>query len=78
MSNSSTGPTPGQSGRGVMAISQSSSITEALPSEYLVSGHLLGDGFYHSVEMQSVYSTAPAYWAIITLNNTEKRKRFSQ
>ena len=42
-------------------IPQSSSITEASPSDYLVSypGHSLGES-YPSAEMQSVYSAAPA------------------
>ena len=59
--------TPGQGGpgsnanKGVLRISQSSSITGALPSNCLVSylGHSLGES-YSSVEMQSVYSSTPA------------------
>ena len=62
--------TPSQSGlgsdvnEGVLCISQSFSITEALQSDYLVSypGHSLG-WFYSSTEIQSVYSEAPAEWA---------------
>ena len=47
-------------------VPQSSCITEAIPSDYLVSypGHLFGE-FYSFVEMQSVYSAAPADWAKI-------------
>ena len=79
MSNSSIWPinstlsgatTPGQSRPGsngnerVLCIPQSSSITEASPSDCLMSylGHLLGES-YPSAEMQLVYSTAPANWA---------------
>ena len=55
--------TLGQSGsesdgnEGVLHIQQSSSITEASPSNFLVSypGHSLGES-YPSIEMQSVYS----------------------
>ena len=48
---------------GVLRISQSSSINGTSPSDCLVSypGHSFGVG---SAEMQSVYSTAPADWAI--------------
>ena len=63
--------TPGQSGpgsngnKGVLLIPQSSSSTGTSPSDCLVSytGHSLGRS-YHSAEVQSVYSTAPADWAI--------------
>ena len=63
--------TPDQSGPGsdsnkrVLSIPQSSSITEALPSDCLVSypGHSLRK-FYPSAEVQSVYSAAPADWII--------------
>ena len=59
--------TPGQSGpesnnnEGVLCIPQSSSITEASPSDCLVSypGHLLGES-YPSAEIQSAYSAAQA------------------
>ena len=62
---------PGQSGpgsddnNGVLRIPQSFSITGASPSDCLVSypGHLLGES-YPSAEVQSVYFTAPAEWAI--------------
>ena len=58
--------TPGQSRRGsdgnegVIDNPQSSSITEAQPSDCLVSyqGHLLGGESYLSTEMQLVYSTS--------------------
>ena len=56
---------PGSDGnKGVLSIPQSSSITGASPSDCSVSypGHLLG-GSYPSAEMQSIYSTAPIYWA---------------
>ena len=76
--NPSIGPlsgatTPGQSGpgsngnEGVLRIPQSSSIAGTSPSDCLVSypGHLLrGGGSYPSAEVPSVYSTAPADWAI--------------
>ena len=63
--------TPGQTGfggdgiEGVHCISLSSSITEASPSDCLVSylGHSLEESC-SSAEMQSVYSAAPADWAI--------------
>ena len=54
--------------KGVLRIPQSFSITETSPSDRLVSyaGHSLGVT-YPSVEMQSVYSTAPADWATETI-----------
>ena len=63
--------TPGHNGsesngnKGVLHISQSSSITEASPSDCLVSypAHSLR-GSYPIVEIQSVYSTAPVDWAM--------------
>ena len=62
---------PGQSGpgtdgnKGVFRVPQSSSITGSSPSDCLVSytGHSLG-GSYSSAEVKSVYSAAPADWAI--------------
>ena len=62
--------TPGLSGPGsdvnkvLLRILQSSSITEASLTDYLVSytGHSLSEP-YSSVEMQSVYSKVPADWA---------------
>ena len=62
---------PGQSGHGsngneeVLHIPQSSSITGVSPSDCFVSylGHSLGVS-YLSAEMQSVYSIAPADWAV--------------
>ena len=47
-------------------IPQSSSITGVSPSDFLVSylWHWLVGGSYPSVEMQSIYSTAPANWAL--------------
>ena len=70
--------TPGQSGpgcddnEGVFHIPQSSRIYGASPSHCLVSNprHLL-EGSYPSAEMQSVYSTAPANWAIYACVNSE-------
>ena len=67
--------TPGQSGpgidvnEGVLRIPQSSRIAGMSPSECLVSypGHSFG-GSYPSAEKQSVYSTAPADWAMNYLN----------
>ena len=64
--------TPGQNGPGsdgdveVLRIPQSSSITKASPSDCLVSypDHSLGES-YPFAEIQSVYSTAPADWAIV-------------
>ena len=66
----SSATTPGQSGpcsdgnEGVLCIPQSSSITEASPSDCLVSypGHL--EESYTSTEMQLVYSAALVDWAI--------------
>ena len=66
--------TPAQSGpgsdgnEGVLRIPQSSSITATSRSDCLVSypGHSLGGGSYPSAEVQSVYSTAPADWAMAT------------
>ena len=62
--------TPSQSGpgsnfnEGALNIPQSFRISGTLPSDCLVSypGHLLRES-YHTTEMQSVYSTAPADWA---------------
>ena len=50
----------------LLRISQSSIISGASPSDCLVSytGHSLVEGYYPSAEMQSVYSTAPANWAM--------------
>ena len=58
--------TPDQSGNeGVLCIPQSSSITGTSPSYCLViSRTLVRAGSYSSAEMQSMYSTAPANWAI--------------
>ena len=64
--------TPGQSGpgsngnEGALRIPQSSSITGTSTSDCLVSypRHSLGQRSYPSAEMQLVYSTAPANWAI--------------
>ena len=61
----------GQSGpesndnEGVLHIPQSSNITGASPSDYLVSypGHMLL-GSYSSAEMQLVHSTALAGWTV--------------
>ena len=52
----------------VLRISQSSSITGASPSNYLVlyPGHSSGES-YPSTEIQLVYSAAPANWAIYSL-----------
>ena len=63
---------PGQSRPGsdgteeVLLILQTSSTAEASPSNCLVSypGHSFGKS-YPSAEMQSMYSTVPADWAII-------------
>ena len=62
--------TPGQSepwcngNKGVVCIPQSSSITGASPSDWLVSylGHSLEE-IYSSAEMQSVHFPVPADWA---------------
>ena len=55
--------TPDQRGHGSDGIPQSSSITEASPSDCLVSypGYSLR-GSYSSADMQSVHSTARADW----------------
>ena len=66
--------TLGQSGPGsngseeMLRIPQSPSITRTSPSDCLVSylGHSLGRS-YSSAEVQSVYSTAPADWALNNL-----------
>ena len=52
----------------VLYIPQSSSITDASPSDCLVScaGHSLEES-YPSAEMPSVYSAAPADWAILKM-----------
>ena len=63
--------TPGQSGpgsdgnKGVLRIPQSSNITGASPSDYLVSypGHSLGRGVLPFTEMQLICSIAPVNWA---------------
>ena len=58
---------PGSDGNeGVLCIPQSSGITETSASDGLVSypGHSLGGGSYPSAEKQSVYSVAPANWAM--------------
>ena len=58
---------PGNGGnKGVLSIPQNSSIAGTSPSDCLVSylGHPLVGGSYPSAEKQSVYSTAPADWAI--------------
>ena len=57
---------PGSSGnKGVLRIPQTSSITEASPSDYLASKQDTRWGeYYPSAEMQSEYSAAPADWAI--------------
>ena len=59
--NSSQSGPGSDSNEEVFCIPQSSSITEASPSNCLVSypGHSLGES-YPSAEMQSVYSAAPA------------------
>ena len=64
--------TPDQRGPGsdgneeVLCIPQNPSITRASPSDCLVSypGHSLGEDSYSFAEIQSLYSTAPADWAI--------------
>ena len=59
---------PGSEGNEeVLCISQSCSITEASPSDCLVSfpGHSLGES-YPFAEIQSVYSAAPTDWASVT------------
>ena len=71
--------TPGQGGPGsdsnevVQRICQSSNITGASPSDYLLSypGHALRES-YLSLEMQSVCSTAPVDWARKLLNLTKE------
>ena len=62
--------TPGQGGRvsdcneGVLRIPQSSSITEASPSDFLVSYQDALWGSLASAEMQSVYSATQSDWVI--------------
>ena len=57
---------PGSNGNeGVLRILQSPSITGTSPSDCLVSYQdTHGRGVYPSAEVQSVYPTAPADWAI--------------
>ena len=84
MSNSSTWPIdrtlsdattldqsgPGSDGNeGLLHFLQSSSFTGALPLDCLES--YLGHSLYPSAEMQSVYSTAPADWALEIRGKTE-------
>ena len=74
--------TPGQSGPGsngnewVLRIPQSSSIAGTSPSDCLMSypGHSLGRGSYPSAEKQSVYSTAPADWAMERMKQRKSEK----
>ena len=79
-----SGPTtPGKSGpgsdgnEGVLCIPPSSSITKTSPSDCFMSypGHSFGGGSYPSAEKQSVYSTAPANWARISI---EAKKVFDK
>ena len=62
--------TPGQSGpgsdgiEGVICIPQSSSNTGTSPSDCLVSYQDTRWGGYPSAEVQSMYSTVPADWAM--------------
>ena len=62
---------PGSDGnKGVLRLPQSSSITGTSPSDCLVSYPLVGWGEFHPpAEKQSVYSTAPADWAITKAYN---------
>ena len=65
---------PGSDGNeGTIRIPQSLSITEASPSNSLVSylGHSLvvGRGSYFSAEMQSEYSTAQADWSTLEMSS---------
>ena len=65
---------PGSDGNdGVLCILQSSNVTGTSPSDCLVSypGHWLEEGSYPSAEMKSVYSTAPADWAIASFKKFE-------
>ena len=71
--------TPDQSGlgsdgnEGVLRIPQISSITGNLTIRWfsVISGHLLwGRGAYPSAEMQSMYSTVPADWAMHLFKNS--------
>ena len=62
---------PGSDGnKGVPRIPQSSCITGASPSDYLLSypGHSFGKS-YPSTEMHSVYSSAPADWTSVFNTN---------
>ena len=56
----------GDDKKGVVCIPKSSSITGTSRSDYLESylGQSLGGGSYPSAEVQSVYSTTLADWAI--------------
>ena len=77
--------TPGQSeprsdgNEGVLRIPQSSSITEASPSDYLVlyPKHSLGES-YSSGKMQSVYSKASADWAKREREREREREKLTK
>ena len=60
--------------KGLLRIPQSLTITGTSPSDCLVPypGYLLGVGSYPSAEVQSMYSTAPADWAKMKLNDILK------
>ena len=61
---------PGSDGnKGVFRIPRNSSITGATSSDCLVSyaGHSLGESY--SLEMQSMYSIAPADWATLNISH---------
>ena len=83
MSNTSIWPTDGilsggpwcDGNKRVLRIPQISSITGALPSDCLISysRHSLGVS-YPTTEMQSVYSTAPADWAMSCLEVSKHKK----
>ena len=70
---------PGSDGNeGVLNIPPNSSITKASSSDCLVSypGHPLGKS-YHTVEIKSMYSAAPADWAIRSIHYSKPQLEIS-
>ena len=65
---------------GVFCIPQSPRITGTSPSDCLVSypRHSLTGGSYPSAEVRSVYSTAPANWAIYQINTADIYKKIKR
>ena len=60
----------------MFCILQNSSINGTSPSDCLVSYRTFIGGSYPSAEVQSVYSTAPADWAVLTIVSLYQTKLF--